>query len=308
MPQVFFGPFDERNNDYAFENNANFGRFPLGHNLILPDGREYKFTLNDGTVEVAGNLYQSVAELAGHTDQLVMTAAAVGDRSLEVNLDTTIAEVDIYAEGIVHINDSQANTGEGYAYRISRAFTAEAAHASAASTANITVNLAAGETIQVALDTAAQATLTRNRYHQALIHDSPPTAQLTGVSPGVAAANRFYWSQVKGYAAVATDLTLLAGLPIMPSIAQDGQIESYKRRMRTGGATLTRPTTIVGVASKVLDQDGTTTNLEFLHTVSTAVTITADVSGPAAINGPVIGQCIKSNASTEFALVDLMIP
>ncbi len=308
MPGVFFGPFDERNNNYAFENNANFGRFPLGHTLILPDGREYKFTLNDGTVEVAGNLYQSVAELSGHTNRLVTTAAVVDATSITATITTTVAETDIYAEGVVHPNDTQSAGGEGYAYRISRAFSAGSAHASAASTATLTVNLAPGEQVQVALDTAAQVTFTRNRYHQTTIHLSPPTAQLTGVSPGVAAANRYYWSQIKGFAAVAADLTLLAGLPIMPSIAQNGQIETWKRRAQSGGTTLLGVVPTVSSWTHLLDQDGSETAFLVHHTIAAGITILVDISGPAGVNGPVMGHCIKTNASTEFGLVDLMIP
>ena len=304
MPGTFFGPFSEQYRDYAFENNANLGRFPLGHTLELPDGRQYKFALNDGTVEVAGNLYQSVVELSGQTNQLLITAVAIGAVQLEINVDTTVIGTDIYAEGVVHSNDTQAAGGEGYAYRIARAFIADAAHASAASTANVTVNLAAGENVQVALDTAAQMTLTRNRYHQTLIHDSPATAQLTGVSPGVAAADRFYWSQVKGYAAVAADLTLLAGMRIMPSIAQDGQVESFKRRVQivTTGSVLTAA---FSINAQIVDSDGTAVGMAM--GVSASVVKVYDITGGVANNGPDIGVCVKTNASTEFALVDLMI-
>ncbi len=304
MPQTFYGPFDERNNNYANSGNANIGRFPLGHTLILPDGREYKFTLNDGTVEVAGTLYQSVAALAGHTDQLVQTPAVVGDRQLEVNIDTTIAGTDIYAEGMVHLNDTQAAGGEGYAYRISRAFTADAAHASAASTANITVNLAPGETIQIALTTAAQATLTRNRYHAATIHTGPPDAQVTGVSPGVAAADRFYWSQVRGFTAVAQQGTMLVGNRVMPSASVNGEVESFKRRVHveSTGSVLTAAFSIVGV---LLDQDGVTTALGVALSVSTTAVI--DITSGIANNAPDIGVCIKANADNELALVDLSI-
>jgi hypothetical protein len=305
MPQVFFGPHGANNDNFANAGNANLGRFPLGHTLILPDGREYRFTLNDGTVEVAGNLYQSVAPVANHSNVVSNAARAIGATAISATLGATAAGVDIYSEGLVHTND---NTGEGYSYRIRRAFAAGGAHALAATSSVLTVNLEPGESVQVALTTSSDVTFTRNRYHQATLHLSPATAQLSGVSPGVAAADRFYWSQVKGYAAVAADLTLLAGLPVMPSIAQNGQVESYKRRARSGGTTVLLATTIVKTGSKWLDQDGVTTDILLLHTTSVQVTVTADITGPAAINGPVIGQCVKANASTEFALIDLAIP
>lgn len=250
---------------------------------------------------MAGELYQSVAELAGHTNRLVITAVPIGATSVNATITTTVAGTDIYAEGMVHSNDV---TGEGYAYRISRAFAADTANASASSVGVLTVNLDAGENVQVALDTTSQVTFTRNRYHQTTIHLSPATAQLTGVSPGVAAADRFYWSQVRGFTAIHADLTMLAGMRVMPSIAQNGQVESFKRRIQisTTGSVLTAATVLRGL---VHDSDGANTALIFAVSVSTVDTF--DITGGVANNGPDIGVCVKSNASTEFALVDLMI-
>ena len=305
MPRTYFGPYGENNSTYANSGNANLGRFPLGHTLILPDGREYKFTLNDGTAEVAGNLYQSVASVADHNNTTADVARAIAATAISATLGATAAAVDIYAEGVVHINDVD---GEGYSYRIRRAMTAGNAHASAATSSVLTVNLEAGESVQVALTTASNVSFTRNRYHATTIHLSPPTATLTGVSPGVAAASRFYWSQTTGYAAVLANLTLLAGLPVQPDIAVNGAVETAKRRVRAGGTTLggVVPTTMVYV--RLLDQDGSTTDFLCATTVSTGVTFEADISGPVAINGPVVGICVKANASTDFALIALAIP
>ena len=301
MPGTYFGPYDEQYSDYANGGHANVGRWPLGHTLVLPDGREYKFTLNDGTVEVAGNLYQGVAALTGHTNRAVTAAAAIDATAITASITTTVAAADIYAEGIVHVNDV---TGEGYSYRIARAMTAGGAHASAASTATLTVNLAPGENIQVALDTTSEVTFTRNRYHQVTVHLSPPTAQLSGVSPGVAAADRFYWSQVKGYAAVLANLTLLAGLPVQADIAVNGAVESYKRRMQISstGSVLTAGTNL---RAQIVDQDGS--DLAIFMSVSVTTATVFDITGGIANNSPIVGVCIKANASTEFALIDLRI-
>ena len=305
MPGVYFGPYNEQYSDYAHGGNANLGRWPLGHTLILPDGREYKFLLNDGTVEVAGNLYQSVAALAGHTNQAVTTAAAIGATSITSTITTTVVGTDIYAEGMVHVNDV---TGEGYSYRIRRAMSAGNAHASAASTATLTVNLETGEKVQVALDTTSEVTFTRNRYHATTIHLSPPTALLTGVSPGVAAANRFYWSQTKGYAAVLAEIgTLYAGLPVQAGTTTDGAIESHKRRVKTLGTTVLFVTTgLWGIA--LTDSDGTAiTGLFAIASTNAIAPATYDISGGVAYNSPMVGTCVKANGSTEFALVDLRI-
>ena len=306
MPGTYFGPHREQYSDYAHSGNANLGRYPLGHTLILPDDREYRFTLNDGTVEVAGNLYQSVVGLAGHTNRGADVARAIGATAIGGNITTTVAAADIYAEGTAHTNN---DTGAGYSYRIRRAMTAGAAHASAASTAALTVNLDVGESVQVAIDTTTEVTFTRNRYHAALITAAPPTAPLTGVSPGVAAADRFYWSQVKGYAAVQAQIgTLYAGLPVQAGITTGGRIESYKRRVRTGGTTVIFLSNTAIWGAPLSDSDGSDVVVYAIASViSAAAAATYDISAGIAYNAPIVGMCVKANASTEFALIDLNI-
>lgn len=301
MPRTYFAPWRENYSDYASVGNANLGRYPLGTQMILPDGREYRFALNDGTVEIAGNLYQGVAAVSNHTNVVADVVRAIGATTISATLGATAAAVDIYAEGVVHTNDA---TAEGYSYRIRRAMSAGAAHASVATSSILTVNLEPGESVQVALDTTSEVTFTRNRYHQITLHPSPPTAALSGVSPGVAAANRFYWSQVKGYSAVLANLTLLAGLPVQAAIAVDGSVENVKRRLQTSttGSVLTAGT---AYASPLFDQDGSATGLIAVTSISTVTVF--DVSGGIANNSPVVGICVKANASTEQALIDLNI-
>lgn len=303
MPRTFYGPFNTQYDTHAAPVHANDGQYELGTILITPDHREYRYALNDGTAEVAGNLYQSVASVANHLNVAADVARAVNAVAVSATLGATAAAIDIYTSGIVHINDVD---GEGYAYRIKRARTAGAAHAAAGSSAVLTVNLAAGEKVQVALTTSSEMSFTRNRYHAVLIHGSPPTGGIAGVSPGVAAANRFYYSQVKGYASVLASGTLLEGLPVMAGISTDGSVESYKRRVRTGGTTVAA-TGAAQAFARLVDQDGTTTDY-FIGVTSALATGTVDITGPIAVNAPIIGECVKPNASTEYALVDLKIP
>lgn len=302
MPRTYFGPHGENNSTYANAGNANLGRWPLGHILILPDHREYRFTLNDGTAEVAGNLYQSVAAVADHNNTTADVVRAIGATAISSTLGATAAAVDIYAEGVVHVNDE---VGEGYSYRIRRAMSVGNAHAAAATSSVLTVNLEAGDSVQVALTTASNVSYSRNRYHRATIHVSPPTATLTGVSPGVAAADRFYWSQTKGYGAVLANLTLLAGLPVQASVDVNGAVETLKRRVQTAGATVAGSAAASAFVA-VTDQDGTTTGL-FIGSGTATVTGIFDISGGIALNSVPVGICVKANASTDFALIDLNI-
>ena len=301
MPRTYYGPHGENNSTYANAGNANLGRWELGSYLILPDQRKYCFALNDGTVEVAGRLYQSVASVGGHNNRPVDVVRAIGAVAISATLVPTAAADDIYAEGIVHVNDV---TGEGYSYRIRRANTVEAANADAVASGVLTVNLAAGESVQVALDTTSEVSFTRNRFHQVLIAAAPPTGGLAGVSPGVAAVDRFYWSQVDGYAAVLASGTLLAGLPVMAGITTTGSVESTKRRLQvvSTGSVLSASTQY---AANVVDQDGTTTGLALVTSVSTVTLV--DATGGIANNSPTVGTCIKANVTGDEALIDLRI-
>lgn len=302
MPRTYYGPAAENYSTYAASPNANIGRHELGSYLILPDQRKYAFALNDGTAEVAGNLYQSVASVAGHTNRPADVARAIGAVVVSGTLVTTAAADDIYAEGIVHINN---DTGQGYSYRIRRANTIEAANADAVASGVLTVNLLAGETVQVAIDTTTELSFTRNRFHQILITAAPPTAALAGVSPGVAAADRFYWSQLQGYAAVLADGTLRVGLPVSASIATAGAVESTKRRLQGGGATALVVTT--GLAYFYLVDDAGVTTLNAIITTTAGTTVGVDATGGIAYNSPIVGQCIKANATTDYGLIDLAL-
>jgi len=304
MPGTYFGPFNEQYSDYAHGGNANLGRFPLGHTLILPDGREYKFTLNDATVEVAGNLYQSVVPVNFSVTCDVARAAAA--TAISGTLTASAAAVDIYSEGTVHVSNG---TGEGYSHRIKRAMSVGEAHAAAASTGVLTVNLEAGEGVQVATNVSTSVTFTRNRYHAALIHASPPTAAVVGVSPGTAAASRFYWSQTKGYAAVLAEIgNLYRGNPVQAGTTTDGTIESHKRRVRSTGTTVAFTTATITTGVALSDSDGGAVGIYSLNSVvSAAVAATYDITGGVAYNSPIVGICVQSMGSTEYALIDLNI-
>ena len=305
MPGTYFGPHGENYSTYAYERHANLGPKRLGTILVLPDYREYRFALNDGTAEVAGNLYQSVAPVTNHTDVTADVVRAIAAKVISATLGATAAAVDIYTEGIVH---SSNDTGEAYAYRIKRAMTAGAAHASAATSSILTVNLEASETVQVALDTTSEVTFTRNRFHQVLITAAPPTAGLAGVSPGVAAADRFYWSQVKGYAAVLASGTLLAGKPVQAGITTAGSVESFKRRVRTGGTTVIFLSNTAIWGAPLSDQDGNDVGVYAIASVaSAAAAATYDITAGIAYNAPQVGMCVKANSTAQYALIDLDI-
>ena len=295
MPRTYFGPFGSHNETHAEPAGGNTGLWGLGEYLVLPDGRTYQYALNDGTAEVAASLYQSVAAVTEHTNIAADVARAIGASTISATLGAVLAGIDIYNEGVVHINDA---TGEGYTHRIQRARSAGAGNAAAAASAVLTVSLAPSDTVQVALTTSTDVSFTRNRFHAVLIHASPPTALMAGVSPGVAAADRYYWSQIRGYAAVLADGTLYAGREVQASITTDGAVESAKRRIRTSATAAGDVTAFV----LLVDSAGTNTTAA-LGTVAASTTV--DITAGIAYNAPLVGDCVKANATGEQALIDL---
>lgn len=301
MPGIYYGPYGTQFDDHAEPSGGNAGRFPLGHVLVLPDGRTYRYSEAGGTAPVAGSLYQSVAPVANHTDVAVLSTTsadipAVGDTSIAATLGATSAAQDIYSEGIVHFND---DTGEAYAHRIKRAVASGDAHAAAEGSATLTVNLAAGDTVQLAATSDTTVSFTRNRFHSVIIHPSPPTAMLAGVAPLAGTASQYFYTQVAGEAAVLTDGTLLVGNMVQASISTNGAVEGQKVRI-TAGSTAGADT---NSGALLEDQDGAETLARMMGMTSDS---TVDITGPIAQRAPLVGICVKVNATTEHSLIDLL--
>lgn len=221
MPRVYYAPFGKQKDTFSAPASGNCGPFPLGSRLVLPDERGFRFALAGAAARVAGKVYQGALPEANHDELVVTTVPAAGDKTIAATLGATAAAIDIYSEGIAHFNKS---TGLDYGHRIRRAIAAGQAHAAVASSGVITVNLEPGETVDVAGDSNTEVTLTKNRFASTVIHDSPPTAVLTGVSVGIAAASKYYYEQTQGVCAVTASGTLVIGDFCVPSATTDGTV------------------------------------------------------------------------------------
>src|SRR5206468_3746399 len=119
-------------------------RWPLGTRLQLQDGREFRFALAGGSALVAGNLQQAAANTANHQGINPAAAVAVGARAVTVTLGATAAAANEYAGGYLVV---EGTAGQGYAYLVD-------SHPAANSGASLTLTLAAGHSVQVALTPA----------------------------------------------------------------------------------------------------------------------------------------------------------
>lgn len=196
-------------------------QWPLGQELMLPDGRLFKYTLNDAVAEAAGSVYQSALPIANHLNVTCNVARAAGAVQISATLGATAAAVDLYAEGYVNVNDQD---GVGHMYKVQRAYAAGDGHAYVSSAGVITVNLAPRDSVQVALTTSSQITLIPHESSTVIIHPSPPTAGLNGVAVVAAAASAYYWAQVRGMCSVLTQGTLVIGDHCVVSATVDGAV------------------------------------------------------------------------------------
>lgn len=211
-------------------------RFPFGTKLMLQDGREFRYAEIGGTNIATARLCQ--AEVPGaNFDELAVAAAAVGARAVSVtNGATTIAD-GLFDEGFLNVED---DAGEGHLYKI-------ADHdAESAGSAAFEVRLAHG--LIVAWTASTTVGLSKHPMKDIIIHPSPNTAALVGVTPTAINANLFGWVQVKGPASVLTDGTIVIGDSVMASDGTDGAVEAFGLTEGTPNAEITP---IVGQVAEV---------------------------------------------------------
>ena len=221
MPRTYYAPFGLQKTTYAAPAGSGAGPYPLGTKLVLPDERTFRHALAGASARVAGRLYQSVVPLTAgqHTELVVSTVPAIGDKTIAATTVTTAGAIDIYSEGFAWFNKS---TGLDYGHRIRRAIASGQAHAAFAAGGIVTVNLEPGETVDVAGGASTEVSLTRNRWHSTIICPSPATAAVSGVSIGVAAGSRYYYEQTRGECAVGIEGTMVISDPIVASATSDG--------------------------------------------------------------------------------------
>ena len=70
----------------------------------------------------------------------------------------------------------------------------------------------------------ATATVLHHPYRKVIVHPSPQTAQLVGVTVAAVAANAYCWLQYSGPCAVLTQGTLVIGDSCVPSATVDGAV------------------------------------------------------------------------------------
>ena len=213
MSVILYGPDSEPYNTYGAVSPApgdngpggqiaQRGRHPLGHQLVLQDGRKFRFVLNGGTLLVVANTIQGAAALTTSEDNTT-AAGAVADRIITFTHGAATTAVNLFAEGYAVIS---VTPGGGDTYKIASHLALQNGQA------GDVVNLSPGNALRRALTTTSRMDLVRHVY-QAVIQ--MPSGAFTGASVGVAVSaipvTDFGWLQTRGACGVLSEGTILMG-------------------------------------------------------------------------------------------------
>lgn len=265
FPQVFWGDFGEELKTYT--DTLGNERYEMGHKMVLPDGRSFRFGRTGGTTLVAGTLQQSSVPVANHIGQTIVTASAVGATSIPFTLAGTAMDYDLYGNGIISIESG--GTGKGFYYPI-----ASRSLANAAASAAITVPLQGGYSVNPAINTSDVASLIMNPWRNVVIQATAVTAPVCGVAN--VAATTSGTINVAGGNAKGTTMGQLTWL-------------------QTSGLCLVRTDASTVVAGQPVSASTTTAGDVMLSTTaSTAV-------------APIVGQCVRVAASGAWSTISLVI-
>ena len=238
FPTVIFGTEGEQFNSYTDQ------RWPLGTQMILQDGRRYRFARNGAGAATAGLLFQSEVP-DGAFDTLAVVAATstyntAGTRSLRITLPASAVTKDLWKEGYA-VTEAAAGAGEGYAYKV-------VTNPASAGSEDITLTLETA--LKHTLNTSDTITMVKHPGADVIIHPAPRTANLYGVAAGAIAAASFGWFAVGGAQPVLVVGTHVIGGGLIATGtvtgSPDGSVEASGVGITTTAATIAQITEITG--------------------------------------------------------------
>ena len=208
FPVVLMGSEGEQFNTYTDE------RWALGTQLILQDGRKFRFAKAGGSTLVVGNLIQAAANTANHVD-VAGVASAIGSISPSVTLGATSAAANLYAEGYA----ITTKTPDGARlYRIDN-------HASNTGSAALVINFSAGYSLVAAWTTATNVSLLKNPYDSVIqAPNTTLTNSLLGIACSAPTSANFGWLATSGTTPALQNGTLVLGQAATASAAAAGVV------------------------------------------------------------------------------------
>ncbi len=191
-------------------------RHALGKQLILEDGRKFRFAAAGAATLVVGNVLSSGVATASQQALAVQTAAVVDDRFLILTTGASSA-VNVFAEGYALPGITTANVS-GNIYKI-------AGHATM-TTGTDTVHLAPGNSVKQALTTAtSKVDLLDNPYFRVIQLPATTAASIiVGVAVSAPTTLQACWIQTRGVAAVLGITGTIAGTRVVAPSSTAGAV------------------------------------------------------------------------------------
>ena len=200
----------------------------IGARMVLPDGSEFVYAYA-GEAITAGKVTMQAQTASDHIKDLAVAAAvSAGATQLTVTNGSSTAitasssytgtgtAVGTYEDGYLFVNDVD---GEGQAWSIKN-------HSAASTSATLTINLFDTDKVATALTTSSQVGLLKNPHNGVEVWD---VNDIDGIAAGVprcdVTANYYFWNQVKGFASVLTNGTVVLGKNVMTGSTTDGSVD-----------------------------------------------------------------------------------
>ncbi len=212
------------------------GMYPLGKQLVLTDGRKFRYASVGATTLVVGTLVQGSISLTTDTGMSATASTTVnpytgtvadntkGNTALAFTHGAATAIANFFAEGYIYVN---VTPGGGDYYKIA----SHPAFANGANTPADLVNLWPGFKLRNALtDTTTKVSLVSHPNSRVVrVPSTLPTAQIAGVAitPLIGAAGRgnFGWLQTRGTVPILQDnSSSIVGQPAIASTVTGGAV------------------------------------------------------------------------------------
>ncbi len=245
---ILYGPDSEVYSNYAVVtpipgSGANYGPAithirPFGTQLVLQDGRKFRFAASGGSTLVIGNVLTAGVATASQQN-LTAAAGAVGDRLATMTTGASTA-ANVFAQGylIVSVTPGFADT-----YKIAN-------HALMTSGAGDIVNFWPGNQLRNATSTSSKYDLIDNVYSRVI--QSPATtlaSAVVGVAITAPVTLRGCWIQTRGVVGALTAGTVIAGTRAVAASSTAGSIAPETATAATSKLEVTVGFTVYAAAS-----------------------------------------------------------
>lgn len=197
----------------SFPATAIRGVRPMGTQLMLADGRKYRFALNGAATLVIGNNISSAAVLSTDQDMTPLTGtlptgftggATLNERAITFTHGAATTVINFFAEGYCLVT---ITPGFADVYKI-------ASHiALASAAAGDQINLWPGNAIRRVLTSSSRISLYQCQYSGVIQTAATITGAPVGVAISAPTAGQFCWLQTRGPAGVLGVGTLTIGSP-----------------------------------------------------------------------------------------------